>query len=65
MVLGNDEVEFLLWILGIRGEFRDDVLKDCDLLGWFKGNADKDTLVVTDKWLRLKLSSTNSVTSKL
>jgi len=40
VVLGNDEVEFLLWILGIRGEFGDDVLKDCDLLGWFNGNAD-------------------------
>jgi len=22
VVLGNDEVEFLLWVLGIRGEFR-------------------------------------------
>jgi hypothetical protein len=40
VVLGNDEVEFLLWVLGIRGEFKSDLLKDCDLLGWFNGNAD-------------------------
>jgi hypothetical protein len=40
VVLGNDEVEFLLRVLGIRGEFRDDVLKNCDLLGWFNGNVD-------------------------
>ena len=44
MVLGNDEVEFLLWVLGIRGELGDDVLKDCDLLGWLKGNAHEDAM---------------------
>ena len=44
MVLGDDEVEFLLWVLGIRGEFRDDVGKDCDLLGWFNGNADQGAI---------------------
>ena len=44
MVLGNDEVELLLWVLGIRGEFRGDALKDCELLGWFNGNADQGAI---------------------
>ncbi len=41
MVLGNDEVELRLEVLGIRGEFRDDVLKDCDFLAGLPGMLTK------------------------
>ena len=41
MVLGNDEVEFLLGILGGGRQFLGYVGKDCDLLGWFNGDRNE------------------------
>ena len=39
--LGDDLVELLLGVLGIRGELGGDVAQDCELLGQLYGNADE------------------------
>ena len=44
MVLGDDLVELLLAVLGIRGELGGDVVQDSDLLGQFCGNADEGAI---------------------
>ena len=44
MVLGDDFVELLLWVLGIGGELGGDVAQDCELLGQFYGNADESAI---------------------
>ncbi len=44
MVLGDDFVELLLWVLGIGGELGGDVAQDSELLGQFYGNADEGAI---------------------
>ena len=44
MKLGDDLVELLLGVLGIRGESGGDVAQDCELLGQFYGNADEGAI---------------------
>ena len=44
MVLGDDLVELLLGVVGIRGELRGDVAQDCELLGQFYGNAGESSI---------------------
>ncbi len=44
MELGDDLVEFLLVVLGIRGELGGDVAQHCEFLRQFYGNADEGAI---------------------
>ncbi len=44
MELGNDLVELLLSVLGIRGELGGDVAQDCKFLVELYGNADQGAI---------------------
>ncbi len=44
MVLGDDLVELLLGVLGIRGELGGDVVQDGELLVELYGNADEGAI---------------------